>query len=266
MDELNEYLEFAKKLAKDAGDIMYQNFLEIPAKVWKEDATPVTDTDTQINKLVVDRIAQQFPEHSVLGEEQSHNLGRVFTWFCDPVDGTMPFSHGLPISTFSLALTKSGKPIIGVVYDPFLNRMFWAVEGGGAFLNGSEIHASKGGNLTNALIDLEGLPKSSQPVIQNTAGFTELLNESGAHTTALWSAILPSALVASGQYAAVIFNVTKPEDGAAIKVIVEEAGGKVTDLFGDDQRYDQPTRGFIASNGDIHEQLVSMLLKFNKSK
>lgn len=266
MSELEGYLDFGKRLAVEAGGIMHQNFLDSPTREWKEDTTPLTATDTQINTLVIERVKNKFPNHGVWGEEESHNLGAEFTWVCDPVDGTMPFSHGLPISTFSLALTRQGQPIAGVVYDPFLKRLFWAAKGYGAFLNGKKIKVTDSQDLKNALIDLEGFPKSSKPVIQDASGFVELLNKNEVHTTALWSVILPGVLVAAGQFTAVIFNVTKPEDGASIKVIVEEAGGKVTDLFGDDQRYDQPIKGFIASNGKVHQRLVDMLAKFSVTK
>ncbi len=258
---MNEYLDFAKKLAKEAGDIMYQNFLAGSTREWKDDRTPLTVTDTQINKLVIERVSEKFPDHSVLGEEESHNLGAELTWVCDPVDGTMPFSHGLPISTFSIALTEDGNPVTGVVYDPFMQRMFWANHGQGTFMNGERIKVAENQGMDNAFIDLEGFP-STKPVMKDDAAFRNIVVSSGAHATTFWSVILPSALVAAGQLTATIFNVPKPEDGAAIKVIVEEAGGKVTDLFGKEQRYDQPTKGFIASNGKIHQELVDMLEKF----
>ncbi|MDB5160652.1 MAG: Inositol-phosphate phosphatase [Candidatus Saccharibacteria bacterium] len=263
---MNEYLEFAKDLAKEAGSIMYENFLTNPAKEWKEDRTPLTFTDTQINRLVIERISASFPDHSVLGEEESHNLGGEMTWVCDPVDGTMAFSHGLPISTFSLALTRAGKPIVGVVYDPYIKRLFWASKGEGAFLNGDQIHVSQSESLENTLIDLEAIGESGQPVIKLKPDFLPALTALGANSTRLWSVILPSVLVASGQFSATLFVHTKPEDGASIKIIVEEAGGKVTDLFGREQRYDQPTNGFLASNGKIHQQLLNLIAEYTVDK
>jgi fructose-1,6-bisphosphatase/inositol monophosphatase family enzyme len=252
-------LAFAKALAREAGAIMHQNFVAGSTREWKGDSTPITVTDTTINTLVIQKVTKVFPEHNVIGEEENNDVGGDFTWVCDPVDGTMPFSHAVPISTFSLALTLEGKPVLGVVYDPFMDRMFYAVERQGAFLNDEPIYVSDNG-LTHGLIDLEGFP-SSKPVVQAGGEFAEKLHEKGASTMRLWSVILPSALVAAGQFTATIFNVTKPEDGAAIKVIVEEAGGKVTDLFGNEQRYDQNVKGFIASNGVVHQEIVDLLAK-----
>lgn len=137
-----EYLEFAKKLAYEAGDIMREYF-QTTDMVWKSDNTPVTQADTEINSRVIERIAAAYPEHSVIGEEESAvREGARYTWACDPVDGTMPYSHGLPISTFSLALCEDGKPVVGVVYDPFMDRLFWASVGGGAFCNDEAIHVN----------------------------------------------------------------------------------------------------------------------------
>jgi fructose-1,6-bisphosphatase/inositol monophosphatase family enzyme len=262
MSSLSEYLDFTKELAIEAGEIMYSNFLAGSKKEWKEDRTPLTATDTQINRLVIEMISKKFPAHSILGEEESHNLGAQLTWVCDPVDGTMPFSHGLPISTFSLALTENGRPIVGAVYEPYTKRLFWASKEGGAFLNNKAIHVNENQTLDHALIDMAGIPFSLLPVVKIKEGFLRALYEKGVYSTQLWSIILPSALIAAGQYSATIFNITKPEDAAAIKLIVEEAGGKVTDLFGNEQLYNQPIKGFIASNGHIHHDLVNLVAKF----
>ncbi len=260
---MNDYLEFAKSVAYEAGDIMYKNFLAGSKKEWKDDGTPLTITDTTINKLVIEKVRQRFPSHGVLGEEESYNLGNEFTWVCDPVDGTTPFSHSVPISTFSLALVskQDGLPIVAVVYDPFIKRLFWAVKNSGSYLNGTKIKVNKKTDLKNAVIDIAGIPESTLATIKIEGSFLTNLFHAGAITTHMWSIILPSSLIAAGQYTATIFNVTKPEDGAAIKLIVEEAGGKVTDIFGQEQRYDQPINGFVASNGIVHQELVDLLIK-----
>lgn len=250
-----QYLEFAKTVALEAGETMRKYFLHAERE-WKEDQTPLTIADTTINRMVIERVAEKFPDHSVLGEEESAMQGSRYTWVCDPVDGTMPYSHGLAISTFSLALCEDGVPIVGVVYDPFMNRLFWASEGNGAFCNDKKLQVSNNG-LKNALIDLEAIENGS--IIDFKKHPWTELHSRGAKTTHLWSAILPSSLVAAGEYTAVIFGIDSPHDPAAIKIIIEEAGGRVTDLFGNDQRYDRPTKGFIASNGIVHDELVEMV-------
>src|SRR3569833_1197982 len=262
MNELDKYLDFAKELAREAGDIMKSTFVAGTSREWKSDRTPVTIADTKINALVIEKIKALFPDHSVLGEEESHNLGQDITWVCDPLDGTMPFSHGVPISVFALALTYKGEPIMGVIYDPFIDRMFYATKGGGAFLDDKKIHVADKQDLKNALIDEEGLRDSSDPVISPGDGYIQALLDKGARPVKFWAVILPSALVAAGEFTATIFNVSKAHDGAAVKIIVEEAGGKVTDLFGNDQRYDQSIKGFIASNGLVHQEIVDLIAEF----
>lgn len=254
--EKQQYLKFAKALAYEAGEIMRKYFLATKTE-WKSDNTPLTQADTEINRLVIERIAAEFPEHSVLGEEESAMKSDTLVWVCDPVDGTMPYSHGLPISTFSLALCEDGVPQVGVVYDPFMDRLFYATTGGGAFCNDEKIQVNSH-PLCHALVDIAGFP-STNPVVVADGGLATKIFESGAKVTSLWSTVLPSCLVAGGLYEATILNIPSPQDPAAIKVIVEEAGGKVTDLFGNDQRYDGPTKGFIASNGVIHDELVRMV-------
>lgn len=260
--DLREGLEFAKKLAYEAGGIMRKYFLNTDTQ-WKEDQTPLTIADTTINSLVIERIAEQYPDHSVLGEEESAMKDSRYTWVCDPVDGTMPYAHGLPISTFSLALCDDGAPVVGVVYDPFMDRLFWALKGDGAYCNDTKLQVNQG-HMSQALIDLEGFSVGSgNLVIEGLNCFTEL-STIGAKPVSLHSTVLPSCLVAQGEFTAIVFNVKKPEDPAAIKVIVEEAGGKVTDMFGNDQRYDQPTKGFIASNGIVHDELVRIIREASK--
>lgn len=254
----NEYLEFAKSLALEAGEIMRKYFM-VNTVEWKSDNTPITLADTEINALVIERVRQVYPDHTVLGEEGSAIKDSNFAWICDPVDGTLPYSHGLPIASFSLALCDDGEPIVGVVYDPFLDRLFYAQKGGGAFSNNRLLRVSDKG-LDRAVVNIEGLGGLAiNQAVSLTNVFRDDLIEKGVKTVQLWSSILPSVLVASGEFAAVIMNGSTIQDGAAVKIIVEEAGGRVTDIHGNDQRYDELSKGFIASNGIVHDELVKMI-------
>ena len=250
------YKDFAISLAKQAGQIIKENFTLGMAKDWKSDNSPVTETDLRINKLLLDGVKASFPGHRVKAEEESNMEGdSEFVWVCDPVDGTIPFSHGIPICTFSLALTKNGESILGVVYDPFQDRLFTAVKGEGAFLNGKAIHVSKIDHFKSSAGNFE---------MYETAyfNFSKLANhlifKEGVKLMKLSSFVYPSALVAAGELAFCLFPGLTSHDGAAIKVIVEEAGGKVTSIFGDEQRYDQDIQGLIVSNGILHDHLVKL--------
>lgn len=251
-----EYKELALALAKQAGAIIKKNFMTSMEKEWKTDLSPVTATDLEINKIVIEKVRNSFPGHNVQGEEESHlDNNSEFLWVCDPVDGTIPFSHGVPTCTFSLALVKNGESILGVIYDPLMDRMYYAEKDKGSFLNGKRIQASEASNLRQKLIDV---------VVFNTARYpmwelSKVLIENGAVVSKIGSITYTGALVASGDYLGSIFPHYTAHDIAAVKIIVEEAGGKVTDIFGNEQRYDQNIKGAIISNGKVHDLLRKMV-------
>ena len=252
-------LAFAKKLAADAGAIMRRYFRsEDIGTVEKSDKTLVTLADTEINSMVITRVKETFPRHAVHGEEEHFVVDNAdYTWVCDPVDGTMPFAKGIPISTFSLALVdREGRSVVGVVYDPNQDRLYEAVRGQGAWLNGKPIGVSSKTELDLAYIDQELWINEQEGV--SFSDPKDRLNKQGAKVTTFCSAVLAGCFVAEGVYEALLFGQSKPEDIAALSVIVEEAGGKVTDLLGRDQRYDQKIYGAVVSNGLLHEQLLAI--------
>jgi len=252
---MTTYKDFAIGMAREAGKIIRGNFTLGMKRELKADSSPVTETDIAINSLLVEKVKTDFPDHGVKGEEESYKDDRKLLWVCDPVDGTIPFTLGIPIFTFSLALVENGVPILGVTYDPFMDRMFFAEKGNGAFLNDKPIRVSEKEDLNNSYITFEAWAKSKYPVWD----LNRQLEEKGVKTLKLTSIIYPSSLVATGELVATIFPGKYPHDAAAVKIIVEEAGGKVTDFFGNEQRYDQEINGFIASNGKVHDQLVEIV-------
>jgi len=254
----NKFKTFASQFALKAGEIIKKNFSLGMKKEWKEDNTPVTATDLMINSMLINEIAKEFPEHSVLAEEQS-NIKNVseYVWVCDPVDGTIPFSHGIPLCTFSLALVKNGEVILGVVNDPFSERLFVAEKGKGTLLNNKAIRVSTVSSLENAIGNCETFKRAKY----NTAKLADYFAMSNVKLMTLVSIIYPSALVAAGELDFTIFPHTTSWDAASVKIIVEEAGGKVTDIFGNEQRYDKDINGFIASNGILHDQLTNLTSK-----
>lgn len=123
------HLDFAINLAKQAGPIIKNNFVLGMKKEIKQDKTPLTVTDLAINDLVNKAVAKMFPDHGLISEEGGFYSGQDYTWVCDPVDGTIPFSHGVPICMFMLGLMYKGQSILGVVYDPFMDKMYYAEKG-----------------------------------------------------------------------------------------------------------------------------------------
>lgn len=252
-----DYRSIACDLARQAGTIMLDNLKLGMTKDWKEDNTPLTASDTAINDLVIKTISEHFPEHAVLGEEGSHNLetSSEFVWVLDPIDGTIPFSHGVPIFAFSLALTMHGIPILGVIYDPVMDRLVVGEKGKGATLNGKPIHTSSAATINQTLIEVQ----SWRGYSRNLNSIKNTIIEQGGQATTICSVIYAGMLVAIGEYGGVLFSGTKPWDAASVAIIVEEAGGHVTDLDGEDQRYDQPMNGVVISNGKLHHTLLDLV-------
>jgi myo-inositol-1(or 4)-monophosphatase len=252
---MNDYKQFVISLAQQAGKIIQDNFSLSIKKEWKPDSTPLTIADTAVNHLVISEVKKHFPTHGILAEEESNMKDDAqYLWVCDPIDGTFPFAHGIPTSTFSLALTKQGEVILGVLYDPFLKRMFFAEKGKGAYLNDKKTAVSNNKTLHQAVVTLEDLDSSRW----NYGEVMRALEKKKTRIISFAACTYGTTLVASGQIAATIFAGTNPWDGAAVKIIVEEAGGKVTNLLGEEQLYDRPINGFVASNGLVHEELIKL--------
>lgn len=205
---------------------------------------------------MIQEINHLFPSHGILAEEESAlKEGAEYVWVCDPLDGTTPFAHGLPISTVSLALTKNGESILGVVCDPFQDRLFVAAKGQGAFLNGKPIRVSTTSGFKGSVADCEMSGISRYDL---TRLATHLNIERGVKMFKLNSYTYAAMLVAAGELAFALYPSSPAHDTATTKIIVEEAGGKVTSLYGQEQRYDGPVEGQIASNGVLHEELVTL--------
>lgn len=248
---MNNYKTIALDLAEKAGELMRKNFSFETKKTWKKDNTPLTETDTAINRLVIETLSKNFPEHGIIGEEESLKKKSDYQWVCDPLDGTVPFSHGYPIFTFALALVKDGEPILGIIYDAMLDRLFLAEKGKGTTMNGKKINVSAQKSLAEKGV-VEVNARGKYRKVQ------DLIAERARYTVNFISASYASVLVASGAFTASIYEYENPWDGAAAKIIVEEAGGKVTDIEGKEQRYDKEINGFIASNGLVHNELVRL--------
>lgn len=258
----NEYKDFAIKIAYEAGVIMRNNFTLSMKKEWKHDHTPVTATDIEINALVLQKIKETYPEHDVLSEEgDSDYSGSKYVWICDPVDGTHNFSHGIPTSTFVLALTFKGMPLVCAIYDPFLDRMFSAVKGDGAMENGKPIFVSDSTEVKKTVV---GLGKWNDYINLFPVGHE--INKRNARLVSGLSVNYMGALVAIGEMSAVIFGGTSAYDNVAVKLLVEEAGGRVTNLFGDEENYSKEVKGQLASNGLVHDEILNIIENHTTAK
>ena len=248
--EYQQELEFAKTLAYEAGDVMRRYFQADDIDVqFKEDTTPITIADTTINQMVIDRVREQYPDCGVIGEEGSFETDRSKLWIVDPIDGTKPYSMGIPVSTFCLAYVVDGQVLASVVNDPFQRRLYSATRGGGAYVNDTPIHVSDHPTTEGGSFMIGG------------RNLNELVVElrKGANAYELYSYSYGAMQVASGIFVAAGMEYGSPWDAAAASLIVQEAGGVVTDLNGNTRNYSEWGEGILATNSLVHDNLVRVL-------
>jgi myo-inositol-1(or 4)-monophosphatase len=257
---VNEYLETATELALQAGEIMLEHFDSGVTVKIKADNTPVTVADESINQLVIDRITAQYPIHGIIGEEGSVEKPEAsLQWVCDPIDGTLPYTLGIPTNVFSLALVEDGAPIVAVVADPYMERMYTATLGEGAFCNDRSLATSTRTTIAGSIMNVSGRSGRGAAVLGGPV-YADL-EKLGARMLHHSSMVYEAALVAVGAFDAAIFTKRTPWDAAAGGLLVTEAGGVVTDVNGAVQRYDRPLNGTIFSNGILHEEIQQIVAR-----
>lgn len=249
-------LDFAKAVALKAGDIMLQFFDGDQQKEIKDDGSPVTIADKRVNHLVIEEVGKAFPADGVIGEEESTaTYGSGRRWICDPIDGTMAFTWGLPSAMFSLALLIDGQPVMGVAYNPFLKQIFWGIKGAGSFCDGKPLKVSDD-DLKTGTVAIAPIMKD---IVSNEPYFMKLLEAIENKQLAIFSgAVFRGCLISKGKLVGYPDTSLKPYDVAAVHVIVEEAGGKITDLTGQPLDYTKAFRGALISNGLVHDELLAI--------
>ena len=222
----------------------------------------VTETDRQVERLIVDHVQQSFPGHLIIGEEASADgqlrqpVENQYAWYIDPLDGTTNFIHSFPQFAVSVALTKGRELVFGIVHDPIREETFEAQKGGGATLNGTAIRVSTVSKLSNALL-ATGFPYDRREHADFYLGFWKdfMLRSHGVRRAG--SAALDLCYVACGRFDGFWEWKLHPWDTAAGALIVREAGGMVTNFSrGPFDIYAQQT---LATNGRIHSTMVEVL-------
>lgn len=254
---MNKELEVAKQIAYEAGDIMRTYFYTDQQTVQKEDGSPVTIADTTINRMVIERLAEVFPGDIVIGEEESTGeYGNGRRWFCDPIDGTKAFTWRVPTAMFSLGFVVDGRPILGVCYEPMLDKLYWAVDGKGAYCNGVSLTVS------NETLQQGILATVSSPYrLRREATYMDALLDTNVEMASFSGAVAKSVRVADGTFVGYLEELVNGHDMAAVQVIVEQAGGKVTGFDGTALDYSLPFKGAIVSNSIVHDDLCNATMK-----
>lgn len=259
-DSLSNLTLVAIEAALQAGTLLREGFGTHFAVQSKEGIhNLVTEYDHKSEKLVIDFLRSETPHAHFLAEESGLSEGKEegLTWIIDPLDGTVNFAHKIPMFSVSLAAEKDGEVVCGVVYHPLVHELFVAEKGKGAFLNGERLSVSKISQLPEAILST-GFPYN---LVENPRQcidhFIDILR-TGIPIRRLGAATLDLAYTAAGRVDGFFEVSLAPWDCAAGKLLVEEAGGKVSHW--DDQPFDIRSYGpILASNGKIHQKCSSIL-------
>ncbi|MBL0268405.1 MAG: inositol monophosphatase [Chitinophagaceae bacterium] len=217
----------------------------------------VTEADHAAEKAIIEVIHRHYPDHQVLGEESGASTGSSSVkWIVDPIDGTVNFAHGIPLNCVSIAIEEDGVITMAAVLNPHLNEYFFAEKGKGAFLNDQPIQVSSEANAINACL-VTGFPYTYINMPNGPLEIFERFVRKGVPVRRLGSAAIDLCWVACGRFDGFYEHKLEPWDSAAGYLIVEEAGGKVTDHEG--QPFSVYQHKVLATNGKIHDEMVEVI-------
>lgn len=220
----------------------------------KADNTPVTEADKECERLIRDALAERFPNDSILGEEggaQSGGNGKR-VWIIDPIDGTYNYARKVPIFSILLALQEDGQIVLGVVHAPAMNETYCAEKGNGAYRNGERIRVSSICDISQAQFNFGAVSRIFAKGL--ALGFERIVRST--YRQRGYGDYLSFAYVFDGRAEASLEVDVHAWDLAPMKIIVEEAGGKYTDLQGGDSI---DSGSCLISNGILHQELLSLL-------
>ncbi|MFH1770821.1 MAG: inositol monophosphatase family protein [archaeon] len=257
-------LEVAKKTALEAGKLAMTYYKRNDLKVedkggfWQN---YLTEVDKACEELISKELTHQFPEHGFIGEETFDNkkVNKEFVWIVDPIDGTKGFVNQTDNFAVHIGLARNGEAVLGVVYLPVYKKLFWAVKGKGAFLNGKRTYVSRRNTLKtmNMLTSTRALHDKE---LKELTGKIPCKNK-----IAVDSAGVKAVAVAEGKNDITVFKSrgSAEWDICAPAIIVEEAGGRVTDLNNKSLKFNTgksyPHKGILITNNQIHEEIIEMV-------
>ncbi len=249
-------MRVAERAAYGAGEILRQRFGHLNRVDEKAPFDLVTDADTEAEKAIVAIIRSAFPGHTVMAEESGLTAGDTeFRWLVDPLDGTVNFAHGIAFAAVSIAVAQGTEPRVGLVFNPFSGELFSAIAGRGARLNGQPIRVCSADRVSDSLLatgfpydrgHLEALTRRLQRCIHAARGIRRF-----------GSAALDLCFVACGRFAGYWEQKLQPWDTAAGGLIVQEAGGRVTDFAGRPFRIGGDE--ILATNRRVHDEMTALM-------
>jgi len=252
------FLDFAIETARGAGNILMQHFgniAQIERKSSNIDLLTIADTESEA--FILEKINSVYPNHHIISEESTlRESNSEYRWVIDPLDGTTNFVHNLPVFAVSIGLQYKKETILGVVYNPAVDKCFWAENNGGAYLNENPIHTTSTDTLSNSLL-VTGFPYIHDDLWEK--GF-DLFKEFYSKTQGIrrfGAAALDFCFVAMGRFEGFWEFGLQPWDVCAGALILSEAGGKVSDWDGSLMPFSGDR--VLASNGNVHTQMMTIL-------
>jgi myo-inositol-1(or 4)-monophosphatase len=247
-----------KKAALEAGQLMKARFnsgFRVDNKDGVNDL--VTEVDHASEKLIMEIIRNEFPDHFILSEEVGEiKMDSAYKWIIDPIDGTVNYANGIPICCVSIGVEHEGKMIMGAVFNPFMDEFFFAERGAGAYLNEQRIRVSDKDNVSHSCL-VTGFPYTYLDLPNGPLEVFGRFIRKGIPVRRLGSAAIDLCWVAAGRFDGFYEHKLNARDSAAGFLLVEEAGGKVTDFEGNYYSPYQPH--IVATNGKIHDELLNWI-------
>jgi myo-inositol-1(or 4)-monophosphatase len=258
------FLETAVEIARESGALVANYHQRHVPFETKGEFDLVTEADRASEKLIVERLRTHFPAHAIVAEEGGgHESVSEYRWFVDPLDGTTNFAHGFPMFNVSIGLERAGELIAGVVHDPVHGELFSAERGAGAFLNNHRIHVSPVARVCDSLAST-GFPSRKRRHNINIHFYYQLAMAShGVRRTG--SAALDLAFVAAGRLDFFWEFGLKPWDMAAGALLVQEAGGRVSEMQGAPLSV-TASEHLLADNGVLHDEVLAMFAEIFQGK
>ena len=252
----SQFLTVALEAASKAETVIMDYYSGRIASELKADGTPVTVADTEAERIIIETITNEFPDHGFLGEESGDtHSASPYVWIIDPIDGTKNYIRHIPLFATQIALMRENELILGVSNAPAMTELLHAEKDCGAFLNNQRVNVTDVSRFDEAMICHGGLKYFNEKGI--LANLFTLADD--AHRTRGFGDCYMYHLLASGRADAVIEAAISIWDIAALTVIVEEAGGRVTDLRG--EPIDRNTDSILATNGFVHQQILARFEK-----
>lgn len=253
----NKELKFAKKLAIECAAIAKNHYRSDCGVTTKEDFSPVTEADMAINWHIIQSVSRVFPDHGVIGEEQSWNEAADLLWVCDPLDGTLAFIYKIPTFMVSIALVKSGQPVVAVAINPITQELYWASRHQGAWRDGQKLQVSDREWGKGTVLAGSSTPIDRPEVIDRAQTIVQLRTQ-GIIKINVIGAVIKGCMVSESSADGCILTGQHSYDLAAVSLVIQEAGGQVTDCDGKPISFESDTSSAVFSNGRIHDELLKL--------